>query len=257
MGWSNGSRENPIDINIHSDISILAKFINKQKLLKRFEQIVIGDGANGPQYTLRWRQMNLFLDGIMSSKFKEELGLFIKELNTILDNDEAFSINEVNTLSDSNVHMMVTDADTFKEVYSVYENTPIEDYWGYAWWFNNEAGNIDYGRVFMNSIKMYAPENSAVVKNRVIRYTIRHELGHILGLKYTIDESSIMFPNHTPGLNDVFSDLDKEALRFLHDERMPVFSNSNDARAILEDILGIVNSSGKKKYINKIQDLDS
>ena len=82
----------------------------------------------------------------------------------------------------------------------------------------------------------------------VIRWTIRHELGHILGLKHTSEQSSIMNSAHYPGQNDVFSDLDKEALRFLHDERLPVFSNSDESRAILESILEINdNKTGKIK----------
>jgi hypothetical protein len=55
IGWSDGSRENPIQISVNSDIYITAKFINKLELMTRFEQIVIGDGANGPEHTLRWR----------------------------------------------------------------------------------------------------------------------------------------------------------------------------------------------------------
>jgi hypothetical protein len=59
-----------------------------------------------------------------------------------------------------------------------------------------------------------------------------------------------MHPNHRPGVNDVFSDLDKEALRFLHDERMTVFSNSDESREVLEGILGINNTNKAKNKPN-------
>ena len=238
IGWSNGSRENPIEITVNSNTFITAKFINKQDLITRFEQIVIGNGDNGPVYTLKWRQMNLFLDGSLTSGFKEELGLFVRELNFLLNNDEDFSINQVTELSDSDVHMMRADSDTFKSVYSEFEDIPLENYYGYALWWFNDFGNIESGKVFINS--------QSVSSNVVIRWAIRHELGHVLGLKHTTEESSIMHPNHRPGVNDVFSDLDKEALRFLHDERMTVFSNSDESREVLEGILGINNTNKAK-----------
>ena len=60
MAWFNWSRENPIQINIESDTTITAKFINKQNLITRFDQIVIGTGENGPRFTLRWDEMKIF-----------------------------------------------------------------------------------------------------------------------------------------------------------------------------------------------------
>tara|TARA_B100000767_G_scaffold121000_1_gene115388 strand:- start:7698 stop:8666 length:969 start_codon:yes stop_codon:yes gene_type:complete len=235
IGWSNGSKENPIQISVNSNIFIRAKFINKKDLITRFDQIVIGNGENGPRFTVRWKQMKVFLEGTASTEFNNELLNFINELNLILDNDNEFSSSKVEDFSESNVHVFVTDANTYKETYPDYENISLEDYWGYAGWLFNDDGNIYSGNVFVNSSEMLA--------NNIIQWTISHELGHILGLKHTEDNSSIMHQYYREGVNDLFSDLDKEALKFLHDERMTVFSDSDKARSILEEILGI--NSGK------------
>ena len=231
IGWSNGSKENPIQISVNSNISIKAKFINKKDLITRFDQIVIGNGENGPRFTVRWKQMKVFLEGTATTEFDNELLNFINELNLILDNDSEFLSSKVVSFSESNVHVFITDADTYKEAYPDYENTPLEEYWGYAGWNFNGDGVIYKGNVFVNSSEMLA--------NYIIQWTISHELGHVLGLKHTEDITSIMHQNYREGINDVFSDLDKEALRFLHDERMTIFSDSDEAKSILEEILGI------------------
>ena len=48
-----------------------------------------------------------------------------------------------------------------------------------------------------------------------------------------------MHPFFREGVNEEFSDLDKESLRYMHDERMLVFSDSEQSRTILAGILGI------------------
>lgn len=234
MAWSNGSRENPLQIYIESDTTLTAKFINKQNLITRFDEIVIGTGENGPQFTLRWDEMKIFLEGRATEEFNTELLNFIDELNYILNNDSSFSSTKVGVRSESNVHMFVTEADTYVEAYPRYENNQLENYLGYASWFSNNNGSIYSGNIFVNSPRMN--------KTDVIRWTIRHELGHVLGLKHTEDTSSIMHQNYIQGSNIVFSDLDHETLRFLHDDRMPVFADSDQSRAILEEILGINNN---------------
>ena len=82
-----------------------------------------------------------------------------------------------------------------------------------------------------------------MIRIKAIKWTIRHELGHVLGLKHTPDETSIMHPLFYENINEGFSELDKESLRFLHDSRMPLKSDL-ETNVILKNILG-VNSSKK------------
>ena len=183
--------------------------------------------------------MKIFLKGTATEEFNTELLSFIEELNLVLDNDSSFSSNKVDTRSESNVHMFVTEADTYVEAYPRYEDTQLENYLGYAGWFYNGNGSIYSGNIFVNS-----PEKD---DTGVIRWIIRYELGHVLGLKHTEDTSRVMCQNYTQGFNIVFSDLDHETLRFLHDDRMPIFADSNQSRAILEQILEVNNSKAANK----------
>ena len=84
--WSNGSKENPIIIKVDSDVTIFPKFLNKMSVIKRFNEIVIGNGENGPMYTVKWKAMKISLQGA-STELEEELDFFIEELNSILSND--------------------------------------------------------------------------------------------------------------------------------------------------------------------------
>ena len=231
--WSNGSRENPITINIDSDVTIFPKFLNKMSVIKRFNEIVIGDGENGPMHTLKWKAMKISIQGA-STEIDKELDLFIEELNTILSNDNQFSCEKVT--DNYGVHMVNSTAEEFLNIYPRYENNGInlEDFWGYASWGANVEGYINEGTVFLNK-----PEMNWI---KAIKWTIRHELGHVLGLKHTPDETSIMHPLFREDINEDFSDIDKEALRFLHDNRIPLKSDLESSNAILKNILG-VNSS--------------
>ena len=242
--WSNGSKENPIIIKVDSDVTISPKFLNKMSVIKRFNEIVIGNGENGPMYTVKWKAMKISLQGA-STEIEEELDFFIEELNSILSNDNQFSC-EIVTDNNYGVHIVNSTAEEFLNIYSEYENNGIklEDFWGFASWNHNGEGNINKGTVFLNK-----PEMSWI---KAIKWTIRHELGHVLGLKHTPDETSIMHPFFTEDINEDFSDIDKEALRFLHDNRMPLFSDLESSNAILKNILGINSSKmSHKNYVVK------
>ncbi len=231
--WSNGSRENPITINIDSDVTIFPKFLNKMSVIKRFNEIVIGNGENGPMHTLKWKTMNISIQGA-STEINKELELFIEELNSILSNDNQFSCEKVT--DNYSVHMVNSTAEEFLNIYPEYENNGInlEDFWGYASWSANVEGYINEGTVFLNK-----PEMTWI---KAIKWTIRHELGHVLGLKHTTDEKSIMHPLFREDINEDFSDIDKEALRFLHDNRIPLKSDLESSNAILKNILGVSSS---------------
>jgi len=231
IGWSNGSRSNPLNLLIQSDTILTPRFINKYDLLNRFEKIVIGNGENGPLYTLKWAAMRVYLEGSNLGEFNHLLNDFIRELNQLINHDDDFNIQQVNLLSDANVHLWVTQGTDFKNQYSQFADIDLDSYLGYALWYNNNEGNIFEGIVFANSARMSDTET--------IEWTIHHELGHILGLKHTDERNSIMHPYFNRGVNNIFSDLDREALRFLHDERIPVFSNWESANRILENILGL------------------
>ena len=232
--WSNGSRENPIIINVDSDVTIFPKFLNKMSVIKRFNEIVIGNGENGPMYTVKWKAMKISLQGA-STEIEEELDFFIEELNSILSNDNQFSC-EIVTDNNYGVHIVNSTAEEFLNIYPKYENNGIklEDFWGYASWSANAEGYINEGTVFLNK-----PEMTWI---KAIKWTIRHELGHVLGLKHTTDETSIMHPLFTENINEDFSDIDKEALRFLHDSRIPLKSDLESSNAILKNILGVSSS---------------
>ena len=55
-----------------------------------------------------------------------------------------------------------------------------------------------------------------------------------MGLKHTPDETSIMHPLFREDINEDFSDIDKEALRFLHDNRIPLKSDLESSNAIFQ-----------------------
>ena len=241
--WSNGSRENPIIINIDSDVTIFPKFLNKMSVIQRFNEIVIGNGENGPMHTLKWKAMKIYIQGA-STEIDKELDLFIEELNSILSNDNQFSCEKVT--DNYGVHMVNSTAEEFLNIYPKYENNGIklEDFWGYASWSANTEGYINEGTVFLNK-----PEMTWI---KAIKWTIRHELGHVLGLKHTTDETSIMHPLFTENINEDFSDIDKEALRFLHDNRIPLKSDLESSNAILKNILG-VNSSKMIQQNSKVK----
>ena len=193
--WSNGSRENPIIINIDSDVTIFPKFLNKMSVIQRFNEIVIGNGENGPMHTLKWKIMKISIQGA-SSEIDKELDLFIEELNSILSNDNQFSCEKVT--DNYGVHMVNSTAEEFLNIYPKYENNGIklEDFWGYASWSANAEGYINKGTVFLNK-----PEMTWI---KAIKWTIRHELGHVLGLKHTTDETSIMHPYSLKILMKIF-----------------------------------------------------
>ena len=241
--WSNGSRENPIIINIDSDVTIFPKFLNKMSVIQRFNEIVIGNGENGPMHTLKWKAMKIYIQGA-STEIDKELDLFIEELNSILSNDNQFSCEKVT--DNYGVHMVNSTAEEFLNIYPKYENNGIklEDFWGYASWSANTEGYINEGTVFLNK-----PEMTWI---KAIKWTIRHELGHVLGLKHTTDDTSIMHPLFTENINEDFSDIDKEALRFLHDDRIPPKSDLESSNAILKNILD-VNSSKMIQQNSKVK----
>ena len=241
--WSNGSRENQIIINIDSDVTIFPKFLNKMSVIQRFNEIVIGNGENGPMHTLKWKAMKIYIQGA-STEIDKELDLFIEELNSILSNDNQFSCEKVT--DNYGVHMVNSTAEEFLNIYPKYENNGIklEDFWGYASWSANAEGYINKGTVFLNK-----PEMTWI---KAIKWTIRHELGHVLSLKHTTDETSIMHPLFTENINEDFSDIDKEALRFLHDNRIPLKSDLESSNAILKNILG-VNSSKMIQQNSKVK----
>jgi len=241
--WSNGSRENPIIINVDSDVTIFPKFLNKMSVIKRFNEIVIGNGENGPMHTLKWKAMKISIQGA-SSEIDKELDLFIEELNSILSNDNQFSCEKVT--DNYGVHMVNSTAEEFLNIYPKYENNGVEleDFWGYASWSASEEGYINEGTVFLNK-----PEMTWI---KAVKWTIRHELGHVLGLKHTTDETSIMHPLFAENINEDFSDIDKEALRFLHDNRIPLKSDLESSNAILKNILG-VNSSKMIQQNSKVK----
>ena len=186
-------------------------------------------------HTLKWKAMKIYIQGA-SSEIEKELDVFIEELNTILSNDNQFNCEKVT--DNYGVHMVNSTAEEFLNIYPEYENNGIEleDFWGYASWSANAEGYINEGRVFLNE-----PEMTWI---KAIKWTIRHELGHVLGLKHTPDETSIMHPLFYENINEGFSELDKESLRFLHDSRMPLKSDLESSNVILKNILG-VNSSKK------------
>ena len=231
--WSNGSRENPIIINVDSDVTIFPKFLNKMSVIKRFNEIVIGNGENGPMYTQKWKAMKISIQGA-SSEIDKELDLFIEELNSILSNDNQFSCEKVT--DNYGVHIVNSTAEEFLNIYPEYENNGIklEDFWGFASLSANVEGYINKGTVFLNK-----PEMTWI---KAVKWTIRHELGHVLGLKHTTDETSIMHPLFAENINEDFSDIDKEALRFLHDNRIPLKSDLESSNAILKNILGVSSS---------------
>lgn len=229
VGWSNGLRDNPLNLLLQSNMELTPRFISKYDLLTRFEKMVIGNGENGPLYTLKWAEMNLFLEGNEIGEFNRLLNNFITELRVLINHDDAFSIQQVDRLSSSNVHIWVTEGANFKTQYSQFSNIDLDTYLGYAQWYNNNSGNIFEGIVFANSARMSDTET--------IEWTIQHELGHILGLKHTDERNSIMHPYFNRGVNNIFSDLDREALRFLHDERIPVFSDWESASQIIKAIV--------------------
>ena len=240
IGWTDGSRDNPLILTLDSDTEIAPKFLNKQDLITHFlEIVVVGQGANGPippNYSRKWKEeIKIFLDGNPSDLFKSELELFLEELNNALDNN-TFSAIQVNDKTSSNVHMVFTEPNTLKDYTSLFENINVQNYWGYVMKNSDSNGNIFEGAVFINALDMlYGPETT--LSKRII-YIIRHELGHILGFKHTYDTNSIMHPK-LKSQNGVYSDLDKEVLRFLYDERMPSGLDAEESRKILENILGV------------------
>ena len=99
-------------------------------------------------------------------------------------------------------------------------------------------GYINEGRV------LNEPEMTWI---KAIKWTIRHELGHVLALN-TPDETSIMHPLFYENINERFSELDKESLRFLHDSRMPLKSDLESSNVILKNILGVNSSKNLKNF---------
>ena len=249
IGWIDGSRDNPLILTLDTDTEIAPKFLNKQDLITRFlEIVVVGQGANGgpipPPYSRKWKkEIKIFLDGNPSDLFKSELELFLEELNNVVDNN-TFSAIQVNDKSSSNVHMVFTEPDKMKDYYpTLFGNINIESYTGYVRKNSDSNGNIFEGVVFMNALNLlygtaYSVSTGIPLNTRIIRI-IRHELCHILGFKHTTDKTSIMYPGLIYGQNTVYSDLDKEVLRFLYDERIPSGLDAEESRKILENILGV------------------
>ena len=163
-----------------------------------------------------------------------------------MDNDSNFLCTEVNTLPNSNVHIFVTESDIYKEIYPQFKKIDLADYLGYKWWLYNGSSEIYEGIIFANS-------NSKLTET--IRWTIQHELGHMLALKHTEDTKSIMHPFYNKGVNEIFSDLDKQVLRFLHNERMLVYSDFNQSKSILEGIMGINSSKSLVEKNSRIRNL--
>jgi hypothetical protein len=226
------SNENPLILNIDSEIEIYPVYINKTDLINNFIDLVFKDEED---YTKRLKETNVFLDGDFSEEFEVELNSYIDKLNNILINNNDFEIKRVNELSQSNVHISYDDLDGYRNSRGLTDSWPdfdINSYTGYAFYGFQNNGVLNGGNIFINSTKIESN----------FKWIIEHEFGHILGLYHTSNQSSIM---HTPrfvicnddGCNDGMSPIDNEVLRLLYDDRIPIRSSLNEVNPLLIDIL--------------------
>tara|TARA_B100001059_G_C17741769_1_gene532061 strand:- start:45 stop:1181 length:1137 start_codon:yes stop_codon:yes gene_type:complete len=225
------SNENPLILNIDSEIEIYPVYISKTDLINNFIDLVFKDEED---YTKRLKETNVFLDGDFSEEFEVELNSYIDRLNNILINNNDFEIKRVNELSESNVHISFDDVDGFRNSRGLSDSWPDFDlsiYSGYAFYGWQNDGVLVGGNIFINSTK--------VIESKY-KWIIEHEFGHMLGLYHTSNQSSVM---HTPeicnedGCNEGMSPIDKEVLRLLYDDRIPIRSSLNEVNQLLIDIL--------------------
>lgn len=171
----------------------------------------------------RWMQpMRLYLDGQVTTEFREDVEAVLAEYNTIFENS-AFHISLVPSLTESNAHLYFGTTADIEGLWSdMFDIIDGQTYSGYAITSNS------------NSVL----SNSRIWVSSPLPILFQHELGHALGLGHSDmcdAQNSFMCSSIDP--DHVFLEIERKILAYAYDDDMEPGLTAEEIQTVLANIM--------------------
>lgn len=216
------------DIQIAPEPSLESQLSDyQQDVVDYFVDIALGfEFGNAARIVRKWRSpMRIFVGGEGSDELISELDTILIELNELTG--ETFSVSRVNSLGESNYHIVFDDADAYASKYPEQADF-VDSNWGLFWINWNSANDLTSGHMYVDITRANAVEQ---------RHLLREEFTQSLGLARDSPryESSIFQQDWTRVTE--FAEIDRELIRLLYHPQVRPGMNQTEVRSVLAEIL--------------------